>query len=351
MTGSPAIDSANSSAPYHPALDIENHIRYDDPLTVNTGAGTRAYDDRGAYEFQEGQSTYTLTISRIGTGTGTVTSSPAGINCGPSTTLCSKEFSFSTVVTLTATATPGGYNRLKGWSGKGITCPVTGTCAVTITGNRLVYAEFEKTTFSDVPFTYGETLGGQFYPLYSYIEALNDYGFDNGCPNLPGAFCPGEILKRYEAAKLFVIARLGPDRATLPAEPYVFMDDFTGIEWSRPWAERMWDLGLSNGCQVSPRLFCPNLELKRVEGAKLGLIIEHGPGMPVPVGTGTVFADEIFKDPSYWGTGWAELAYAEGLLPACGTSGGKPLFCPETPLSRGWSAYIIIKARNLQPVE
>jgi parallel beta-helix repeat protein len=50
--GSPAIDSANSDAPNQMSVDIEGYARVDDPATANTGAGTRAYDDRGAYEYQ-----------------------------------------------------------------------------------------------------------------------------------------------------------------------------------------------------------------------------------------------------------------------------------------------------------
>ena len=52
--GSPAIDSANSSASNEPTLDIEGHARVDDPATANTGAGTRTYDDRGALELLPG---------------------------------------------------------------------------------------------------------------------------------------------------------------------------------------------------------------------------------------------------------------------------------------------------------
>ena len=50
--GSPAIDSANSGAsgqPKHRRPDGTKRV--DDPVTPNTGAGPRAYDDRGAYEF------------------------------------------------------------------------------------------------------------------------------------------------------------------------------------------------------------------------------------------------------------------------------------------------------------
>jgi parallel beta-helix repeat protein len=52
LSGSPAIDSANSDAPDEPGNDIEGTIRLDDPSTPNTGAGARTYDDRGCYEFQ-----------------------------------------------------------------------------------------------------------------------------------------------------------------------------------------------------------------------------------------------------------------------------------------------------------
>ena len=53
-TGSPAIDSANSGASGQPAADADGNARVDDPATPNTGVGPRAYDDRGAYEFQPG---------------------------------------------------------------------------------------------------------------------------------------------------------------------------------------------------------------------------------------------------------------------------------------------------------
>jgi parallel beta-helix repeat protein len=50
--GSPAIDSANSSAPWESALDLDGNPRVDDPAATNSGIGVRTYDDRGVYEFQ-----------------------------------------------------------------------------------------------------------------------------------------------------------------------------------------------------------------------------------------------------------------------------------------------------------
>jgi parallel beta-helix repeat protein len=50
LSGSPAIDSADSAAPSQPPTDIAGTARVDDPGIPNTGVGPRAFDDRGAYE-------------------------------------------------------------------------------------------------------------------------------------------------------------------------------------------------------------------------------------------------------------------------------------------------------------
>jgi hypothetical protein len=47
--GSPAIDAGSSEGA--PARDLECHDRFDDPATLNTGAGIFTYYDMGAFEF------------------------------------------------------------------------------------------------------------------------------------------------------------------------------------------------------------------------------------------------------------------------------------------------------------
>ena len=75
----------------------------------------------------------TLTVTKSGTGSGTVTG--GGINCG---TTCSDIYP-GTLVTLTAAASPG--STFIGWSGSG--CSGTGTCAVTVSVARTVNAQFD----------------------------------------------------------------------------------------------------------------------------------------------------------------------------------------------------------------
>lgn len=78
----------------------------------------------------------TLTVSRIGSGSGTVTSSPTGINCGVT---CSADFNPGTVVTLTAT--PAAGSDFFTWGGA---CTGTSsTCTVTMDTTQSVSATFE----------------------------------------------------------------------------------------------------------------------------------------------------------------------------------------------------------------
>ncbi len=69
-----------------------------------------------------------LTVAKTGTGTGRVTSVPAGIDCG---TTCSALFDHTTPITLTAVPDEG--KTFTGWSGAG--CSGTDPCVVTLSGD------------------------------------------------------------------------------------------------------------------------------------------------------------------------------------------------------------------------
>ena len=85
---------------------------------------------------------YTLQVFTSGAGSGTVTSSPAGISCGGT---CAASFASGTVVTLTAT--PGSGSAFAGWSGA-----ATGTnniLAITLQADAIVMATFVNTASLD----------------------------------------------------------------------------------------------------------------------------------------------------------------------------------------------------------
>jgi hypothetical protein len=79
---------------------------------------------------------YNLAVSKTGSGTGTVTSEPAGINCGSS---CSHFFEIGAEVTLEAAAEGG--SEFTGWTG--CDAESEGKCEVTMSEAKEVEAEFE----------------------------------------------------------------------------------------------------------------------------------------------------------------------------------------------------------------
>ena len=214
-------------------------------------------------------------------------------------------------------------------------------------GSLTIYGAFAQkyilanssSTFVDVPTT---------HPLYKYIQALYDAGYTAGCSSSPMMFCPDTILDRAQSAVFMLRGQMGSGY-TPPTVTGIFGDNWTGFEWAQGWAEGMYQEGLTTGCQSSPLLFCPANQLPRVEASIFGLRMKYGVAYVPPAATGTLFADFPSTDPSYWGIDWAEQAYNDGLLPACGTDSGtgKPMFCPSELVNRGWGAYLIVKAKNL----
>ena len=75
-----------------------------------------------------------LTMSKVGSGSGTVTSSPTGIDCGPT---CGQTFLEAEIVTLSATASSG--STFTGWGGA---CSESGPCSVVMGKAQSVVATF-----------------------------------------------------------------------------------------------------------------------------------------------------------------------------------------------------------------
>ncbi len=106
--------------------------------------GIRTTDPIPIYEGEP--ASYILTVSKAGTGSGTVTSSLSGINCGSD---CSESYAGGTLITLAAVANGG--SAFSSWSG----CDSTSgnICYVTLNVNKSVAANFTATP-SEVTYTY-----------------------------------------------------------------------------------------------------------------------------------------------------------------------------------------------------
>jgi hypothetical protein len=80
-----------------------------------------------------------MTVAKAGTGSGTVVSTPPGINCGGD---CVESYAAGSIVTLTAT--PASGSVFSGWSGGG--CGGTGPCVIAGNARATVTATFSNSS-------------------------------------------------------------------------------------------------------------------------------------------------------------------------------------------------------------
>lgn len=199
-----------------------------DTITVGSGPigiamspdGKRAYvTNSDSNTVSELGGPKTLTINKGGTGMGTVTSYPEGINCGSN---CQARYSFGTVVTLTAT--PDGGSYFSGWSND---CHYGGT--VTMNDNHICTAIFESYS------TGGGGGGGGGYYYYGgcfiataaygssvdpHVQVLSDFHDKYFATNRPGRaltefyhrYAPpiADFISRHGAARIAVRTALTP---------------------------------------------------------------------------------------------------------------------------------------------
>src|SRR5205823_13765908 len=103
---------------------------------VTIEGGTNLGDGSVTITYGAAPVKHKLTVTRAGTGSGSVKSSPAGIGCGAT---CSASFAQGTSVTLTETPATG--SRFTGWSGA---CLGTGkTCTLVMSADKAVTATFK----------------------------------------------------------------------------------------------------------------------------------------------------------------------------------------------------------------
>jgi hypothetical protein len=127
--------------------------------------GRRAFvTNRGSGTLEEIGGVATLTISKVGSGMGTVTSQPSAISCGFD---CSSTFPLGTAVTLFAA--PSAYSTFSGWSGD----PDCADGVVTLSDSKSCVA-----TFTALPSSGGDTTyygGGCFIATAAYGSPLDPH--------------------------------------------------------------------------------------------------------------------------------------------------------------------------------
>jgi glucose/arabinose dehydrogenase len=187
-------------------------------------------------------------------------------------------------------------------------------------------------TFGDVPPTHW---------AWPFVEAINGAEITAGCSGgTPPGFCPGAPVTRAQMAIFLLKGIHGPGYQPPPAQGNVFADVQPG-DFAADWIEQLFAEGITAGCALNPRRYCPNSSATRAEMAIFLLKSKHGPGYTPPA-TASSFSD-VPND--HFAQDWIERLYAEGITSGCGTS---PLrYCPANAVSRAEMAVFLSRTFGL----
>ena len=231
----------------------------------------------GAFLNPTASTQYTLTVNTTGAGSGTITSSPAGISCGST---CSALFNPGTVVTLTAT--PATDVNFGGWTGGG--CSGTETCSFTLNGNTTVNADFRYGSFDDEQ-------NNAFAP---YMEAIYSKGITVGCGN--GDYCPSDNVTRDQMAAFLVRStqvKAGLSTVNFTCNGGVncatetpYFNDVPTTDGFFPYVQKLYELAITTGCGNGQ--YCPSQYVTRDQMSAFLIRALYGGSSYTPVCTGGI---------------------------------------------------------------
>jgi hypothetical protein len=248
---------------------------------------------------------FALNVTLGGTGTGSVTSSPAGINCGAT---CTATFNGGTAVTLTPTPTSGA--TFTGWSGGG--CAGTGNCTVTINATTNISATF--TAAPAVPGTFALTVardGAGTGTLTSSPAGINcgttcTANFNSGAvvtltpvPTSGSSFAGWAGACSGSTGCTVTMSAAKSVTATFNAQAAGTAANYTALWWSNP-TEQGWGINLVHQGDV---LF-GTLFTYDATGTPMWLVMSGGRKQP----DGITFTGELYRttgpvfNASPWGT-------------------------------------------------
>jgi hypothetical protein len=264
---------------------------------------------------------HSLTVTRSGSGGGSVTSLPEGIDCPPA---CNASFAQGTEVRLIATANGG--STLQMWS----TCTGTGTCDLVVAADATVDAVFsDNSNGNNFVFVTKQVIGiAGVQPL---ATASRGWGADVVCAaDAAAAKLPGTFVAWLSTSKVNAKDRLGTARGWVRPD-------------GRPFADRIEDL-------VAGKIFFPpNLYASGYEVSVLGASVLTGTG-----GNGTAidtckdWTEPSSPDGKYIGglAGGTTEKWTQGVYTSCSQSFA--LYCfgidgtqaVTTPAATGRLAFV-----------
>ncbi len=228
FAGSPAIDSADSGVSGQPSQDSEGQARVDDPATPNTGLGTRAYDDRGAFEFQPGADAPPVAVLSVTPASGTaplvVSASASGSTDADATPISTYSFDFGdgTVVGPQAAATASHTYAAAGTFTVTVTVKDTGglssqtTKTVSVVADAPPVAVLSVTPASGAaPLVVSASASGS---TDADATPISTYSFDFGDGTVVGPQAAATASHTYAAAGTFTVTVTVKDTGGLSSQ-------------------------------------------------------------------------------------------------------------------------------------
>jgi PKD repeat protein len=167
---------------------------------------------------------YLLAVTRAGAGSGTVSSTPAGISCGAT---CSASFPQATAVTLTAS--PDAGSSFSGWSGA---CSGTGPCSLTMSADQSATATFTAAGAPAPPSGDQYLIGLQSDSRYRFVVTLFNAGAIQGNFELRATDDRGALVSILDASGSLAPSRkfsnLGPYQQVYLRDTDLFLESDLG---------------------------------------------------------------------------------------------------------------------------
>jgi subtilisin family serine protease len=200
--------------------------------------------------------------------------------------------------------------------------------------------------------------GAAFSGLGPYTKTFSAY--DDGLSPAPGAEVAfgwqGTILNGSGDAG---VSKIGPNYRTIflgfpfealptPEARRDVMDaavDFLGTvfqdvprgHWAKKWIEAVYRNGVTSGCSLSPRLYCPQGTVTREQMAFFLLRAKEGNNYTPPPCTTPPFGDVSVSSGF---CPWIQELAARGVTGGCGSGN----YCPTAPVTREQMAVFLLKA-------
>ena len=229
--GSPAIDSANSSATGEQTTDILGNPRVDDPATPNTGNPSGSFYDRGAYEYQGGGGgtqtppTAALSVSpSSGTAPLPVTADASGSTAG-SAPITSYKFNFGDGTTVGPQSAASATHTYQSAGSYTVTVTTTDSNNLTSQATKTVTVSGQQTTPPTAALSVSPSSGTAPLPVTADASGstagsapITSYKFNFGDGTTVGPQSAASATHTYQSAGSYTVTVTTTDSNNLTSQ-------------------------------------------------------------------------------------------------------------------------------------